>query len=105
MIHDLDIILGLAASPIKIVSVQGVKVYTDSCDVADVQIAFENGIVANIISSRASQIKKRTMSIHQKDAFINLDFSTQDISIYRRTDSSVQMGSDSIKFKEETKFY
>jgi len=102
MIHDLDIILGIAGSKVKSLSAQGAKVYTDSCDLADVQIGFENGIIANIVSSRASQIKKRTMAVHQKDDFINLDFSTQDISIYRHTSSSVQMGSDRIKYKQET---
>jgi predicted dehydrogenase len=102
MIHDIDIILNLVNSPVKKVNVQGMKQYSDSCDIATVQLGFENGVIANIVSSRASQIKKRTMSIHQKNEFISLDFSTQDISIHRHTTSSVQIGSDQLKYKQET---
>lgn len=102
MIHDLDIVIGLVDSPLKSWDAQGVKVHSDSCDIAIVQLGFENGTIANIVSSRASQIKKRTMTVHQKDAFINLDFSTQDLSIYRRTSSSVNVGQDQIRYKQET---
>ena len=102
MIHDLDIILNLVDSPIKSLQVQGIKKHTDSCDIATVQIGFENGVIANVISSRASQIKKRTMAIHQQNEFINLDFTTQDIVIHRHTSSSVQIGSDQLKYKQET---
>jgi len=101
MIHDLDIILNLVNAPVKTVNVEGKKVHTDSCDIAVVQLGFENGVIANIVSSRASQIKKRTMAIHQKNTFIQLDFTTQDISIHRHGSSSVQVGSDQLKYKQE----
>lgn len=100
MIHDLDIILNLVDSPIKKLTTNAKKVYTDSCDIASVNILFENGTMANIVSSRASQIKKRTMSIHQKDEFISLDFGTQDIEIHRNANSSVQISSDRLKYKQ-----
>jgi predicted dehydrogenase len=101
MIHDLDIILNLISSPVKSISAQGTKVYTDSCDLASVQICFENGTIAHLASSRASQIKKRTMQIHQKTEYINLDFTTQDIAIHRHASSSVQIGSDQLRYKQE----
>jgi len=101
MIHDLDIILNLVGSPVKSVNVQGKKVHTESCDIAIVQLGFENGAIANIVSSRASQIKKRTMAIHQENAFIQLDFTTQDISIHRHGSASVQVGTDQLKYKQE----
>ncbi|MFH0898751.1 MAG: gfo/Idh/MocA family oxidoreductase, partial [bacterium] len=100
MIHDLDIILNLVNAPIKNISSHATKVYTNSCDIASVSISFENGVMANIISSRASQIKKRTMTIHQKNEFIFLDFTTQDITIHRQASSSVQISSDQLKYKQ-----
>lgn len=102
MIHDLDIILNLIDSPVKKINQHIVNVYTKLGDIATVQIIFENGVVANIVSSRASQIKRRTMTIHQKDAFISLDFTTQDIAIHRRATTSVDIGVDQLKYKQES---
>ncbi|MFH1644522.1 MAG: Gfo/Idh/MocA family oxidoreductase [bacterium] len=101
MIHDLDLVLSLVDSPVKSFNVFGKKIKTDSCDIATAQIEFENGTIANITSSRASHIKKRTMSIHQQNSFINLDFTTQDISIYRNPTDSVQIGTNELKYKQE----
>lgn len=102
MIHDLDIVLGLVNSPVKNFGVQGNKIHSSSCDIATVNITFENGVIANLISSRASQIKKRTMAIHQKDAYIELDFTTQSIAIHRQASTSVQVNEHEMKYKRET---
>jgi predicted dehydrogenase len=101
MIHDLDIILGIVNSPIKSISTVGNKIKSDKCDIAVVHIAFENGTLANIISSRASHIKKRTMSIHQQNEFIELNFTSQDISIHKHTSESVQVGHNQLQYKQE----
>lgn len=101
MIHDLDIILNLVDSPVTSLQCHGSKIHSDSCDIATVQIGFENGVLANIVSSRASQIKKRMMTIHQKNEFIQLNFTTQDIAIHRRASTSVHIGSDQLKYKQE----
>ncbi|MFH1832412.1 MAG: Gfo/Idh/MocA family oxidoreductase [bacterium] len=100
MIHDLDIVINMVNSPIKKLSAHGTKVHSQNCDIASVQLTFENGVIANIISSRASQIKKRTMAIHQQNEFILLDFATQDITIHRQANSSVQVGADQVKYKQ-----
>ncbi len=102
MIHDLDIVLNLIDSPVKKINQHVSNVYTTNGDIATVQIIFENGVIANMVSSRASQIKKRTMTIHQKDAFISLDFTTQDIAIHRRASASVDVGTDQLKYKQES---
>jgi predicted dehydrogenase len=101
MIHDIDLVLNIVQAPVKKVQAQGTKVYSDSCDIATVMISFENGTIATISSSRASQIKKRTMSVHQKNEFIHLDFGTQDLSIHRHASSSVQLGTDQLKYRQE----
>ena len=103
MIHDLDLILQFIDSPVKSLSAQGQKIYSSSCDIASVQIGFENGAFAHLTASRASQIKKRTMEIHQKNEYILLDFTTQDISIHRQMNSSTQIiGNEQLKYKQES---
>lgn len=102
MIHDLDIILNLVGSPVKNVNLMGKSVHSPLCDIAVAQIEFVNGALANIISSRASQIKKRVMSVHQKNAFIELDFTTQDIAIHRHASSSVLSSPEELRYRQES---
>ena len=101
MIHDLDLILNIMNSEVEQVNVVAKSIKTDLPDIAVVQIKFKNGSIANITSSRASQIKQRTMSIHQKDSFVKLDFTTQDISIHRHTSDSVTVGPNQLQYKQE----
>lgn len=74
MIHDIDIILSIVKSSVKQVQASGVAVLTDTPDIANVRIEFNNGCVANLTSSRISMKKMRKMRIFQKDAYIGLDF-------------------------------
>ncbi len=101
MIHDIDILLNLVDSPVKSFSVVGNRIKTGLSDIATVAITFENGVLAKIVSSRVSQAKQRTMSIHQKTSFIKLDFSTQDISIHRHTSDSVKISSNQLQYRQE----
>ncbi len=101
MIHDLDIILNLVDSQVACIQAVGHKVKTDQADIATVQLKFENGVLATIVASRTSQIKKRAMSIHQHGAFIHLDFTTQDISIHTRTTDSFKIGDNQMQYKQK----
>lgn len=74
MIHDIDIILSLVKSEVKLISASGVAVMTDTPDIANVRIEFNNGCVANLTSSRISMKKMRKMRLFQKDAYIGIDF-------------------------------
>lgn len=74
MIHDIDIILSLIKSDVKHISASGVAVMTDTPDIANVRIEFNNGCVANLTSSRISMKKMRKMRLFQKDAYIGIDF-------------------------------
>lgn len=74
MIHDIDIILSLVSSDVKKISASGVAVMTDTPDIANVRIEFDNGCVANLTSSRISMKKMRKMRLFQKDAYIAIDF-------------------------------
>lgn len=74
MIHDIDIILSLVKSNVKYISANGVAVMSDTPDIANVRIEFDNGCVANLTSSRISMKKMRKMRLFQKDAYIGIDF-------------------------------
>jgi len=74
MIHDIDAILSIVKSEVKNISASGVAVMTDTPDIANVRIEFNNGCVANLTSSRISMKKMRKMRLFQKDAYIAVDF-------------------------------
>jgi predicted dehydrogenase len=74
MIHDIDIILSLVNSNVNYISANGVAVMSDTPDIANVRIEFNNGAVANLTSSRISMKKMRKMRLFQKDAYIGIDF-------------------------------
>jgi predicted dehydrogenase len=74
MIHDIDIILSLVKSSVKNVFANGVNVLSDTPDIANVRIEFDNGCVANLTSSRISMKKMRKMRLFQKDSYVGIDF-------------------------------
>lgn len=82
MIHDIDIILKLVKSKVKYINANGVGILTDSIDIANARIGFENGCVANITASRISLEKMRKMRIFQKNAYISIDFLSKESVIY-----------------------
>ncbi|CAM1333100.1 Gfo/Idh/MocA family protein [Tenacibaculum aestuariivivum] len=74
MIHDIDIILSVVNSKVKNVHASGVSVISDTPDIANARIEFENGCVANLTSSRISMKNMRKSRFFQKDAYISVDF-------------------------------
>lgn len=84
MIHDIDIILNLIKSPVIAVTAVGVPVISDQVDIANARLQFESGCVANLTASRVSVERVRRIRIFQRDTFISLDYSQQEIAIYHR---------------------
>ena len=74
MIHDIDIILSVVKSKVKNVSASGVSVISETPDIANARIEFENGCVANLTASRISLKNMRKTRFFQKDAYISVDF-------------------------------
>lgn len=74
MIHDIDIILSLVKSNVKNVFANGVNVLSETPDIANVRMEFDNGCVANLTSSRISMKKMRKMRLFQKDSYVGIDF-------------------------------
>ncbi len=74
MIHDLDIVLSVVKSPIKKIHASGVAIVSESPDIANARIEFDNGCVANLTASRISMKNMRKTRLFQKNAYISIDF-------------------------------
>lgn len=83
MIHDIDIILSVVKSEVKSISASGVAVVSESDDITNVRIEFENGCVANLTSSRISLKNMRKSRFFQKDAYISVDFLSKELEVVR----------------------
>ena len=77
MIHDLDVILHLIPSKIKQINATGIAVLSETEDIANVRIGFENGCVANITASRISREQIRKIRVFQEDTYVSLDYMKQ----------------------------
>jgi len=83
MIHDLDIVLSIVKSGIHKVSASGVAVVSDTPDIANARIEFDNGCVANLTASRISMKNMRKSRFFQRDAYIAVDFLEKTAEIIR----------------------
>ena len=83
MIHDIDVILSLVGSSVVKIDANGVAVVSDSVDIANARIQFENGCVANVTASRISQNKMRKMRMFQHNGYISIDFSQGLAEVFR----------------------
>jgi predicted dehydrogenase len=108
MIHDIDIVLSTVKSRVKRISASGVSIISDSHDIANARIEFENGCVANLTSSRLSLKNMRKSRFFQKDAYISVDFLNKELEVVRMEnivgepdpfDIVLDLGKDDIKKK------
>ena len=83
MIHDLDVILSIVKSEIKSIHSSGVSVISDTPDIANARIEFENGCVVNVSTSRMSMKNMRKMRVFQRNAYISIDFLTKKTEIIK----------------------
>ena len=85
MVHDIDIILHLAKSPVKKVEAVGTRIISDKEDVANARIIFENGCVANVTASRVSFRPMRKIRLFSENVYISLDYEGQEAIIYKKS--------------------
>ena len=90
MIHDLDIILQLANSPVTSINATGVSVLSPTEDIANARINFENGCVANVTASRISQDRLRKIRVFQDDTYLSLDYMNQAGQLCRKTATGIE---------------
>lgn len=74
MIHDIDIILSLAASRIEKVDAVGVSVIDEQEDICNARIVFENGCIANVTASRLALKRERKVRVFSRQAYLSLDY-------------------------------
>lgn len=92
MIHDLEIILHLVRSPIASIDAVGVSVLTQSEDIANARLRFENGCVANVTASRISPEKMRKIRVFQEDCYLSLDYQEQSGHVHWREGLEIKRG-------------
>lgn len=90
MIHDIDAILSVVKSNVKNVSASGVSVISETPDIANARIEFENGCVANLTASRISLKKMRKARFFQRDAYISVDFLEKNCEVVKMKDAPEQ---------------
>ena len=90
MIHDIDIILSLVNSDISDLRATGARVLTDNIDVAHAWIEFDNGCIAEAVTSRIASEKLRELKIYQSNALLTLDYQSREVSCLRKIDESIE---------------
>jgi predicted dehydrogenase len=82
MIHDLDIVLAFAKSPVKEVRAVGLPILSGNVDIANVRLEFESGCIANFTASRVSTERVRKLRFFQPQQYISLDYGRQETVVF-----------------------
>jgi predicted dehydrogenase len=88
MIHDIDIVLTMAQSPVKEIRAVGLPILSKKVDIANVRLEFESGCVANFTASRVSTERVRKLRFFQPRQYVSVDFSRQDVLVLTVNDDS-----------------
>jgi predicted dehydrogenase len=83
MIHDLDIVLTIANSPVREVRAVGLPILSPKVDIANVRVEFESGCVANFTASRVSTERVRKLRFFQPRSYVSIDYARQDLLVIR----------------------
>jgi predicted dehydrogenase len=83
MIHDLDIVLTFAASPVREVRAVGLPILSPKVDIANVRVEFESGCVANFTASRVSTERVRKLRFFEPRQYVSIDYARQDLLVIK----------------------
>jgi len=89
MIHDIDLVLWKSSSPVAEIHASGVPVLTDTVDICNARILFENGAVANLTASRISAEPKRKLRFFQKHGYISVDFGEKTVTALQLKEGTI----------------
>ena len=92
MIHDIDTVLNLVDSKVAAISASGVAIISETPDIANARIAFENGCVANLTASRISLKNMRKARFFQKDAYIAVDYFSKSAEVVKMENAPENVG-------------
>jgi len=84
MIHDIDIILNFVRSEVSEIRAAGIPVIAENVDIANARLEFQSGCVANVTASRISTKNERKIRLFQKDAYVSVDFTSQEITVIQQ---------------------
>ena len=90
MIHDLDIVLSFANSPVKEVRAVGLPILSGKVDIANVRLEFESGCVANFTASRVSTERVRKLRFFQPRQYVSVDYGRQEVLVFTVGDDGSQ---------------
>ncbi len=100
MIHDIDLILDLVRSPVRQITASGISVLSDTIDIANARIEFDNRCLANFTASRISQKRERKLRIFQKDTYISADLQEKILAVNRKGEPDKETGFKNITHEE-----
>jgi len=83
MIHDLDIVLTFANSPVREVRAVGLPILSPKVDIANVRVEFESGCVANFTASRVSTERVRKLRFFEPRQYVSIDYARRDLLVIR----------------------
>lgn len=92
MIHDIDIILSIVDAPLKTIHTVGLPVVTDTTDIANARLIFENGCTANVTVSRISQDNIRRLRVFQPKSFVTIDYGKKELTVITQHDDLDENG-------------
>jgi predicted dehydrogenase len=109
MIHDLDIVLTFAKSPVREVRAVGLPILSPKVDIANVRVEFESGCVANFTASRVSTERVRKLRYFEPRQYVSIDYARRDVLVIRIDDreapsSSAQLAQAAAEFLTTGKF-
>ncbi len=96
MIHDLDIVLAFAKSPVKEVRAVGLPVLSGKVDIANVRLELESGCIANFTASRVSTERVRKLRFFQPRQYVSLDYGRQEVLVFTVGQDGTASGAPSV---------
>jgi predicted dehydrogenase len=96
MIHDLDIVLSFANSPVKEVRAVGLPILSGRIDIANVRLELESGCVANFTASRVSTERVRKLRFFQPRQYVSLDYGRQEVLLFSVGEDGTSAGAPSV---------
>jgi predicted dehydrogenase len=101
MIHDLDIVLTFAKSPVREVRAVGLPVVSPKADIANVRVEFESGCVANFTASRVSTERVRKLRFFEPRQYVSIDYARRDVLVIRIDDKETRSEKEEAGAKAE----
>ena len=83
MIHDLDIVLTFAHSPVREVRAVGLPILSPKVDIANVRVEFESGCVANFTASRVSTERVRKLRFFEPRQYVSIDYARRELLVIK----------------------